>query len=151
MKAKKTLAYLESHEKNTFTVLMNKVNKMTELDTLLRAELPPLLAMHCRLANIRQGQLIIQADSPVWGTKLRFELIPLLSRLRQHPRFAGLSGIDYFVAPFALMKKADEAEIKAAALPLSAPIRQLLLDTANTVSNPLLRSVLERIAFKNTE
>jgi hypothetical protein len=41
------------------------------LDQLLRPHLPPGLAAHARLANVRGDRLVFLVDAPVWHAKLR--------------------------------------------------------------------------------
>ncbi|GHH55213.1 DUF721 domain-containing protein [[Pseudomonas] boreopolis] len=41
------------------------------LDRQLRPHLPPSLANRCRLANVKDGQLVFLVESPVWHAKLR--------------------------------------------------------------------------------
>jgi len=41
------------------------------LDRQLRPHLPPSLAAHCRLANVKEEQLVFLVDSPVWHARLR--------------------------------------------------------------------------------
>lgn len=146
MKAKPTLAYLQGGEKNALTTLMQRVEKMQLLSPLISEALPSDLAPHCRLANLRPGgQLILQVDSPIWGTKLRFELSALLTRLRQSNRLAGLSSIDYFVAPFPAQFEPTIPRPVAHNPPLSIEIRHLILSSAKTYSDPSLRAVMEKI------
>ncbi|NNM60098.1 MAG: DUF721 domain-containing protein [Legionellales bacterium] len=153
MKTKKTLDYLQSHENNALSVLINKVGKIAELDKAVKNNLSSPLCDHCRVANLRQGRLILQADSPVWGSKLRFESSSLLSKLRQEPLFAGLVGIDFFVAPFSPSFNASVArpKIEPHINPLSAKNRQLLRETADKITDPKLQAVLRAIAARKTQ
>ncbi len=152
MKTKKTLDYLQATENNALNVLLNKVRKIAELDKAVKASLSSPLCDHCHVANLRQGRLILQADSPVWGSKLRFESSSLLSKLRQESLFAGLVGIDFFVAPFSppfdspSTRKSAERRIN----PLSIKNRQLLRETAEKVTDPKLQAVLLAIADRKT-
>ena len=41
------------------------------VDQLLRPHLPPVLAAHARLANVRGDKLVFVVDGPVWHAKLR--------------------------------------------------------------------------------
>ena len=55
--------------------LVETARHLEAWDRRLRALLPPRLAAECRLANVRDGQLVFLAQSPAWASKLR-----LLSR-----------------------------------------------------------------------
>lgn len=149
VKTKKTLEFLQSGEKNSINSLISRVKRIAELDPVIKAELSSPLRDHCRVANIRNGKVVIQADNPVWGSKLRFEIIPLLATLRKQPRFAGLAGIDFFVAPFAVTEAIQPSTTEGKKhTPISTDHRQLLLDTAEKVSDPKLKAVLQAIAAR---
>lgn len=148
MKTKKTLEFLQSGEKSNIQSLIDKVQKIATLDEIVKSELSSPLREHCRIANLRQGKLIIQADSPVWGSKLRFELTTLLSNLRKQPRFASLAGIDFFVAPFPTISTKESEPSHKKTSNISSKHRQLLRETADKVSDPKLKAVLKAIAEK---
>lgn len=52
------------------------------VDQLLRPCLPPSLAAHARLANVRGDKLVYVVDSPVWHAKLRLAAPELLDAAR---------------------------------------------------------------------
>ena len=52
------------------------------VDQLLRRCLPPSLAAHARLANVRGDKLIYLVDAPVWHAKLRLATPELLDAAR---------------------------------------------------------------------
>ena len=52
------------------------------LDQLLRPCLPPSLAAHARLANVRGDKLVYVVDAPVWHAKLRLATPELLDAAR---------------------------------------------------------------------
>ena len=52
------------------------------VDQLLRPCLPPSLAAHARLANVRGDKLVYVVDSPVWHAKLRLATPELLDAAR---------------------------------------------------------------------
>ena len=59
----------------------------------LRAVLPPSIAPHCRVVNIRGDCLTIQAADSSWATRLRFELPKAEPALRSLEDFAGVKEI----------------------------------------------------------
>ena len=73
------------------------------LDRRLRPLLPAPLAGHCRLANLREKQLVFLVDAPVWRAKLRL----LESEVLDAARSLGLD--------------CTAVAIKSSAMPLSAP------------------------------
>jgi hypothetical protein len=56
--------------------------RLDALDHLLRPHLPPSLAAHARLANLRDGRLVYLVDSPLWHAKLRLAAPELLQAAR---------------------------------------------------------------------
>lgn len=52
------------------------------LDRQLRPHLPPHLANRCRLANVKDEQLVFLVESPVWHAKLRLAEHQLLQAAR---------------------------------------------------------------------
>ena len=52
------------------------------VDQLLRPHLPPVLAAHARLANVRGDKLVFVVDGPVWHAKLRLATQELVDAAR---------------------------------------------------------------------
>jgi hypothetical protein len=52
------------------------------MDQLLRPHLPPGLAAHARLANVRGDRLVFVVDAPVWHAKLRLATRELVDAAR---------------------------------------------------------------------
>ena len=65
----------------------------------LRAVLPPSIAPHCRVANIRGTRLTIQVVDSSWATRLRFELPKVTQALTALEDFAGVEEIKIRAAP----------------------------------------------------
>ncbi|WP_187128078.1 DUF721 domain-containing protein [Xanthomonas massiliensis] len=61
---------------------LHRALQLQALDRQLRPHLPPALARHCRLANVRDGQLVFLVDSPVWHAKLRLAEAGILDAAR---------------------------------------------------------------------
>lgn len=72
----------------------SKLEQLQELNQLVASQLEASLQPHCRVANLRDGKLILTTTSPTWNHKLRFCSLDLLSSLRKDPRWAGLTGIE---------------------------------------------------------
>ncbi|MBK8066428.1 MAG: DUF721 domain-containing protein [Rhodanobacteraceae bacterium] len=58
--------------------LVQQARRIADLDQRLRACLPPRLAAECRLANVRDGNLVFLARTPDWASKLRLSSRQLL-------------------------------------------------------------------------
>ena len=61
---------------------MRRAQWLDAVDQLLRPHLPPLLAAHARLANIRGDRLVYVVDAPVWHAKLRLASPALVDAAR---------------------------------------------------------------------
>ena len=48
----------------------------------MRPHLPPMVAAHARLANVRGGKLVFVVDAPVWHARLRLATPALLDAAR---------------------------------------------------------------------
>jgi len=55
---------------------------LDSVDQLLRPCLPPGVAAHARLANVRGDKLVFVVDSPVWHARLRLAIPALLDAAR---------------------------------------------------------------------
>ena len=54
---------------------------LQHLNVVLTEHLDPTLAQHCQLANVRAETAVVQADSPVWAAKLRYQIPTILELL----------------------------------------------------------------------
>ncbi len=68
--------------KGPLAALLRHCQRLRSLETLVEPLLPPPMAGHVRVANYRQGELVLQTDSPAWTTRLRFETPALERALR---------------------------------------------------------------------
>jgi hypothetical protein len=79
--------------------IVRKVEQLANLNRIIHQNLDPELATQCRVANIREGILIISTGSPALGHLLRFAKIELLETLRRHPEWCHLKAIEIQVQP----------------------------------------------------
>jgi len=71
-------SFKQLHRNSALGPLADRAIALRALDQNLRRCLPPELAKHCTLANIREGQLIFLVPSSIWHTRLRMESDTLL-------------------------------------------------------------------------
>ncbi len=145
IKTKKTFEILLESGQNQYKTLLDKVNKLHDLNIFVKQYLTSPLVDHCQVANLRQGKLVLAVDSPVWATKLRFYLPELLSTLRQQPRFAGLAGIEVCVAPETL-KTTEPSKITLPGRKMSNANRKMLLELAVSTKDERLKAALIALA-----
>ena len=61
---------------------LRRAQWLDSVDQLLRPHLPPGLAAHARLANVRGDKLVFVVDAPVWHAKLRLATPALVDAAR---------------------------------------------------------------------
>ncbi|WP_392560956.1 DciA family protein [Orbus sturtevantii] len=83
---------------NTFLTIQEKSRTLYALNNLISKLLPESLSQECRVANYRQGILIVTVSSAGWLTRLRYEQEKLRSFLRQNG-LSGLTSIQFKVDP----------------------------------------------------
>jgi len=79
--------------------IVDKVEQLAKLNRAVLKKLDPSLSTHCRVANLRNGILILTTTSPIWGHKLRFAKTDILTTLRSNPEWMGLKAIETEVRP----------------------------------------------------
>lgn len=89
--------------------IVNKVDQLAKLNSSILKKLDPDLSRYCRVANCRDGILILTTDNPSAGHLLRFAKMDLLDNLRQDPAFCHLKSIQTLVRPVEPKFKATES------------------------------------------
>ena len=119
--------------------VIERARTLDALDRRLRQSLPPALAAHVRLGNVRDGRLVFLVSSPIWKAKLRLHA----DVLRDAAAAAGLtaSGMTVKVATMQPVPAGTTSHT-----PLSTTARETLRAAAATVSDPELRDQLLRMA-----
>ncbi|HEV2524247.1 MAG TPA: DUF721 domain-containing protein [Gammaproteobacteria bacterium] len=126
--------------------IVNKVEQLAKLNRIVHQKCNPELRKHCRVANYRDGILILTTDSSAVGHLLRFEKSELLTALRSLPEWCHLKSIKIHVRP-----NPPEFEIKAPAekctLPvLSSRVAKELKEAALNINFSPLQQALLRLA-----
>ena len=78
--------------------LLDQLAIIETLNNTLHDKLNATLSPHARVINLRKSTLVIAVDSPVWASRLRFQLTDLLSAFRESG-FQGLANIEVIVQP----------------------------------------------------
>jgi len=78
--------------------LVDNLNRINRLSQLLKNVMQPPMIDHCRVAHWRDKVLVLAVDSSQWASRLRFEKLNLLTKLRQNG-FPGISSIDIIIQP----------------------------------------------------
>lgn len=119
--------------------LLHKADQLERLQDRLQQWLPPALVPHVQLANLREGRLVLTADSSIWASKLRYLSPDLLRQLQT----AGwdCQRIEVKVAPVF----APPPVIKTKRS-ISDSARRLLIQTARHIDDPEIAATLEKLA-----
>jgi hypothetical protein len=126
-------------------LLQEHAGVISQLNRLLASLLPKGTVDQCRVANIRNGFLIIEVASAAVKMKLDYERLNILNQLRANG-FARLSGIEVRINPALYRQQQEqEKEIKKRP-PLSDSAARSILTTAGMATSPKVKARLENIA-----
>ncbi|CDG47253.1 DUF721 domain-containing protein [Serratia symbiotica] len=121
---------------------------LLKLNRAVKSLLPAQLHLWCRVANIRQGILVLEAANASWMMRLRYEQPMLLSTLRAQI-LPSLSSIDIRINPGLMANGEHRVKNTQQAAPLR---RHLSQESARAVmglanhSPEKLRKILEQLA-----
>lgn len=85
--------------RNALDRLINRAALRESWTEQLRAVLPPSIAPHCRVADIRGDRLTIHVSDSSWATRLRFALPEVEKALGSLQDFVGVEEIRVRVGP----------------------------------------------------
>lgn len=129
--------------KNQLADLITTTRELRHLEQSLSSVLDQPLTDHCRIAHRDAEQLVIQVDSPVWASRLRYYVPTLLQELKQNiPALQGLKTIKIHVAP-ALPTPAEKPSPQREISPTAS---QNIHAMAESVEDPALREALLRLS-----
>ena len=113
--------------------------RLIELQHLLGAVMPPALAQHCRVANLKQGKLVLHAANPLVAAKLR-QMIPSLSEALTS-RGWQITAIQVGVQGY----NAASQQFTEGPAPLSTGARAKLAELAGATGDQQLRDALQHL------
>lgn len=127
-----------------------KVEQLAKLNRQVLNKLEPQLAKHCRVANLKDGILILTTQSPTWGHQLRFASSDLLSALRAEPEWCGLKSIKIHVRPNEI-PTLDRVGSTILSGPMLSPLgASYLQKTAETITDVRLQEALSKLSQRIT-
>jgi len=112
--------------------------RLIALQHLFEAIAPPLLARSCRVANFKQGKLILHAANNLLAAKLR-QVVPTLT-----DEFCN-RGWQVTAIHVAVQHSGDELQTAPSVEPLAPAARARLAELASKVDDPKLRESLEHL------
>jgi len=120
-----------------------KALELSRLNHAVKISLPVDCHNHMQVADIRDNQLVILTDSPVWQTRLRMYSQTILEALHQHAGIK-LNRVTLRLTP----EKRVTKEAPPIFRTLSESNAKLIAQTANSVSDPDLQAALLRLSQK---
>ncbi|CAI0932429.1 DUF721 domain-containing protein [Serratia ficaria] len=124
---------------------------LLKLNRAVKGLLPVQLHPWCRVANFRQGILVLETANASWMMRLRYEQPALLSALRAQI-LPSLSSIDIRINPGLMAKGNNQVQNAEKKPEKAAPLRHLSQESAEELrvlasrSPEKLRKILERLA-----
>jgi hypothetical protein len=143
IKNQKSIDFLQNSSTLGLRDIVEKVNKIRQLNEAVQEYLEDRLKPHCRVMNYRQNKVIIAVDNATWGTLLRFQLPDLLRNLRQNPRFAAVASIDYHIRP---PEKNFISPTPVIERFVSSTCVKNITDAAASIQDPALKATLLKFA-----
>ena len=124
--------------------LVRRARRLEALQREAAAHLGLPLAAHVRVADVREGTLVLVADGPAWAARARFHARPLAAHLGR--RFGlRLARTRVRVVP------PPPAAPRRGRPPLPPAAREALLGAARGVRDPDLRAALRRLARRGSK
>jgi len=120
-----------------------KAQELNRLNRAVKISLPLDCHNHMQIADIRDNQLIILTDSPVWQTRLRMYSQTILEALHQHAGIK-LNRVTLRLTP----EKRIIEETPPVFRTLSDSNSKLIEQTANSISDPALQAALLKLSRK---
>jgi len=131
----------ESH----FSKLQQHAQEIMTINKILKEILPKSAVNHCRAANVRDGQLVLEVASAAIKMTLNYDRLNILNQLRSNG-FAGLIAIDVQINPelYKVHASKQQAESKKRD-PISETAADYLKMIASGAS-PKVKARLESLA-----
>lgn len=140
----KTLAgILQQDPQSVLAYIQNKVTQLKKLNQIWQVEISADLAEHTRVANFREGYLIVECDSAVWATRLRYLLPDVTANLLKHPDLRDLTHIEWNIQPQFHATSSQHSKIAPL---ISSASAQLLKNAADNITVKSLQEALLRIS-----
>lgn len=122
--------------------LVSQARYLQQLDEHCQALLPEPLQGHCRVLSLRDGTLVLAADSPVWAARLKFHASQLVKQLNRQ-QGVKLRTIRIRVRP---PHRPMETVTPGTPFRLGRQGATAIRQAADCVSDPGLKSALLRLA-----
>jgi hypothetical protein len=109
----------------------------------VRSALPEPVAEHCAAVAVSGNRLVVFADSPAWGSRIRFLAPRIIQALSGGPTAARTVKVRILPAPEPRPRRKARAPAR-----LAATDARVLEQMAEGISDPDLRAALKRLAAR---
>ncbi len=139
----RTIAIQEFLKGNTgtFASLQKRAGHLQLIHEKIQSILPPPLGDHFTLANVNQNCLTLHTDSPAWAARLRFKTAEILNIIKPLCDTSPPKSIRIKVVLPSVVSTKPRRRQK-----MSDTNAKLILDTANSIKDPILRDALSRLS-----
>lgn len=134
---------LQQDPESVLAFIQNKVQQLTKLNQIWQVEILTELSEHTRVANFRDGYLIIECDSAAWATRLRYTLPDITQNLLKHPDLRDLTHIEWNIQP---LFHTSNTKLSQPPPLLSSASAELLKNAADNIKAKSLQEALLRIS-----
>jgi hypothetical protein len=150
---KKPHAYLNADNADLQFVFA-KAKRLQELSRNVSVYFDANVAPYCQVANIEGNKLIVLVANGSIATQLRFQMADMLRKFRsdRDPRLQKITDIQYKVHPsFSPSPMAVNLKQKQNMPLLSAETAKSIRDFAESLQDPKLKEIMEKIAGRTKE
>lgn len=141
--SEKTPANILQHDpESVLAFIHSKVLQLTRLNQIWKAEIANDLAAQSRVANFRDGYLIIECASAAWSTRLRYLLHDITAKLIKYPELRDLTHIEWNIQPLFHTPNTQLSQLPPV---LSSANAKLLKNAADNIQVKPLQEALLRI------
>jgi len=125
--------------------ILRKAKLLNEINEQLAKYLPPEIMAYCQAANIIDNKLIILTANGSLATQIRLRTPTLLEQFKADPLLKNFKEIQPKVKRETSTRPSRQKP-KEKLAPLTPETAQMVYDIAQSISDPKLREILERIA-----
>lgn len=129
------------------TELMHRISEHQTSLNLVRSLLPAEYRAHCLHVNLRQNEVLLLMDSPVWANRTRYVSPAILEKLNGL-NASTLKRVRIQIAP---QQNPEPNLPKSRRAALSPSGAETILGAADSVSDPALATALRRLAQRSTD
>lgn len=134
---------LQQDPESVLAFIQNKVLQLTTLNQIWKSILTHDLAEQSRVANFRDGYLIIECASAAWATRLRYLMPDITGKLLNYAELRDLTHIEWNIQP---QFHTPHSHLSTTPLSVSPSSAQLLKNAADHIKIKSLQEALRRIA-----